>query len=41
MKWLLPLLFAFLCGNAHGEPHPSLAERCVQHYAMQYHVPQS
>jgi soluble lytic murein transglycosylase-like protein len=39
MKWLLPLLLLMLPGIALAETYPSMAEQCVQHYAMQYGVP--
>jgi soluble lytic murein transglycosylase len=39
MKWLLPLLVFVLSQNARAAVSPSIAERCVQHYAMQYQVP--
>jgi soluble lytic murein transglycosylase len=39
MKYLLSLLLLILPGIAQAEIAPSLAERCVQHYAMQYRVP--
>lgn len=39
MKWLLPFLLLMMPGIARPETHSSTAERCVQHYAMQYGVP--
>jgi soluble lytic murein transglycosylase-like protein len=39
MKWLLPLLLLVLSRNVRAEVYPSLAEQCVQHYAVQYRVP--
>jgi soluble lytic murein transglycosylase len=39
MKWLLSLLLLILPGIARAEVATSNAERCVQHYAMQYRVP--
>jgi soluble lytic murein transglycosylase-like protein len=39
MKCLLSLLLLILSGIARAEVAPSIAERCVQHYAMQYRVP--
>ena len=39
MKWLLSLLLLILPGIARAEIAPSIAERWVQHYAMQYRVP--
>ena len=39
MKWLLSLMLLILPGIARAEITPSIAERCVQHYAMQYRVP--
>ena len=39
MKWMLSLLLLMLPGIARAEVAPSNAERCVQHYAMQYRVP--
>jgi soluble lytic murein transglycosylase-like protein len=39
MKCLLPVLLLILPGIARAETYPSMAERCVQHYAMQYRVP--
>lgn len=39
MKWLLPFLLLMMPGIARAETYSSAAERCVQHYAMQYGVP--
>jgi soluble lytic murein transglycosylase-like protein len=39
MKWLLSLLLLFVPGIARAEIGPSVAERCVPQYAMQYRVP--
>jgi soluble lytic murein transglycosylase-like protein len=39
MKCLLSLLLLILPGIARAEVAPSDADRCVQHYAMQYRVP--
>ena len=39
MKWFLRLILFALCRNAVAEIHPTLAERCVQHYSVEYRVP--
>ena len=39
MKWMLSLLLLMPPGITRAEAAPSNAERCVQHYAMQYGVP--
>ena len=39
MKWLLPLLLFLLPTNSKADVPPTLAERCVQHYAAHYRVP--
>ena len=39
MKWFLPLLLFLLPTNSKADVPPSLAERCVQHYAAHYRVP--
>jgi soluble lytic murein transglycosylase-like protein len=39
MKWFLPLLLFLLPANSKADAPPTLAERCVQHYAAHYRVP--
>ncbi len=39
MKWLLSLLFLMLPAVAPAQTGPSMAERCVEHYAIKYRVP--
>jgi soluble lytic murein transglycosylase len=39
MKWFLPLVLFLLPANSKADALPTLAERCVQHYAAHYRVP--
>ncbi|MGC1361269.1 MAG: lytic transglycosylase domain-containing protein [Silvibacterium sp.] len=39
MRWILPFLLLLLPGTCRADRGSSLAERCVQHYAIQYRVP--
>jgi soluble lytic murein transglycosylase-like protein len=39
MKWIFPLLLFLLQHTCRAETGSALAERCVQHYAIQYQVP--
>jgi hypothetical protein len=39
MKWISLLFLLMLAHVGRAEMAPSIPERCVQHYAIQYHVP--